>query len=603
MPSRACAPPGSARRRKTFPALFRLWHGREPEEGDWPKPSRAGHGGYGWQAPELALLASLVGRLSKPEIAQVLTERLRRLTGDSEACRSLHAVQVAIGRIGLQAGDVVGGITVAKAGAEIGSLAMVHQAIRKGELRASRVGRLWVIPHDAWAAWKKGRTFPPDGYVSLASLKQPLAIRSDKLSEYARLGYVPTAQRCNPFGTGLHSTQFGTWYLAPDVAAQLIADRQAGRPMPWHGKPLAENLRVTWRLWQTRKHPAACATCASIWGEAGAPRSFDVYAERYPPLAHGAKRHLTRPWSAGLTLAEVAAKAGRRQHQVGQAIANGTLIATGQGTARFVSKTDATRWISRGCPSGASHRSWISLATAAKRFLFSERQLGALIAEGKLRSKTGTEGAMRGIVTVSATQCAKVRETIGFTEAEAARRAGVSVGDFRAALTGVHWRGTGAIPLVTVQAVIKRLKARPGHTIAEVVALLGRDMTWIEARIADGTVRPLLRRWNKDERYLSIPMIERLRVAAKTAPKAAPVESLGLRLSAAAREAGVTTSTLQTWAEAGDVPRLSSPTGWRYPPDAIRARARLYWQRHRQHRAQPPAWFREEERKADERHG
>ena len=66
-------PARRARRRKNFVALFQLWHGREPEEGDWPTPRKVRCGEYEWQAPELALLASLVGRLGKAEIAQALT--------------------------------------------------------------------------------------------------------------------------------------------------------------------------------------------------------------------------------------------------------------------------------------------------------------------------------------------------------------------------------------------------------------------------------------------------------------------------------------------------------------------------------------------------
>ena len=46
------------------------------------------------------------------------------------------SLQVAINRIGMQARDVVGGITTADAGKEIGSLAMVNQAIHKGDIRA-----------------------------------------------------------------------------------------------------------------------------------------------------------------------------------------------------------------------------------------------------------------------------------------------------------------------------------------------------------------------------------------------------------------------------------------------------------------------------------
>ena len=352
----ACAKRG---RRKTFVELFQLWYGREPTDDDWPPPRAVRPGEYEWQAPELALVASLVGRLGKTEIAQVLTERLRRLTGDPAASRSINSVQNTIGRIGMQSKDVVGGITTAAAGQEIGSLAMVHQAVHRGDLRALRVGRRWVIPHDAWTAWKAQRVFPPAGYVALATLKQPLSIRSDKLSEYARMGYVPTALRCNPYGAGLPSTQFGTWYLDPDVAKALIADRHAGRPMPWHGKPLADNLRATHRLWQQRKHPASCKICFEIWGANGSPQSFEDYAARYPALAFGAKKHLTLHWTPGLTVVTIARKANCTASLVRSAIANGLLGAQEQGGGIRVTQTDVARWISRGCPVGDSERSWI----------------------------------------------------------------------------------------------------------------------------------------------------------------------------------------------------------------------------------------------------
>ena len=581
-------------RRKTFPELFRLWHGREAADDEWPVPAKAGHGSYEWQGPELALLASLVGRIGKPEIAQVLTERLRRVTGDAAATRNPTSVQMAIGRIGMQTKDVVGGITVAKAGREIGSLPVVHQAIRKGDIRARRVGRAWVIPHEAWKAWKAKRVFPPAGYVPLTTLKQPLAIRSDKLSEFARMGYVPTAVRCNPYGTGLPSTQFGTWYIDPKVAEQLVADRHAGRPMPWHGKAIADNLRVTYRLWQQRKHPPGCKTCSEIWGPDGAPRSFEEYTERYPALAHGAKRHLTLPWAPGLTVAEVARKAGCAASRVRRAVANGTVNVQRHAGESYITKTDATRWITRGCPAGDDARSWISVATASKRYLFSARELNAFIAAGRLNAKTGTDGAMRGVVYVSWQQCAKLREEIGFTEKEAARRAGVTVADLRQALAGVNWRGTGAIPLVTVQAVIKRLQSRPGLTIEEAAEAVGRDGAWVRARIMDGTVRVLRRRWDQGRPYLSEPMVRRLRDAAASAP---PSESPGadaLRLSEAAREAGVTTGTILKWANNGELHRFQARSGWRYPREAVRDRARPYWQRIRFHRATPPEWLRAE---------
>jgi hypothetical protein len=587
----ACSKNGRGR---SFVELFQLWHGREPGLDEWPPPRKSGHGQYEWQGPELALLAGLVGQLGATEIAQTLTERLRRTTGDPTASRNPTSVQLAINRIGMQSKDVVGGITTAAAALEIGSLPIVHQAIHKGDIRPLRVGRRWVIPHDAWAAWKAKRVFPPVGFVPLSTLKQPLSIRSDKLSEFARMGYVPTTIRCNPYGAGLPSTQFGTWYIDPEVARQLVADRHAGRPMPWHGKALAENLRTTYRLWQQRRHPADCKTCADIWGEKGAPQSFEDYACRYPPLAHGAKRHLTLQWTPGLTVAETSRKAGCSIAHVRRAIAGGTLNTRKQDHDVYITKTDATRWISRGCPVGETQRSWISIATARKRYLFTQQELNAFIAQGKLKKKTGTQGAMRGIVYVPQQQCASLREQIGFTPQEAARRTGVTVTEFRKALAGVNWRDSEGIPLVTVQAVIKRLQSRPGYTIEEAAKTLGRDVAWIEGRINDGTVRLLRRRWDADRLYLSEPMMRRLRDAAANPEQPSPLGKDWLRLSEAAMEAGVTAATIMKWASDAELERIHGRTGWRYPRNAVRARARAYWQNIRFHRATPPQWLQAE---------
>ena len=361
--------------------------------------------------------------------------------------------------------------------------------------------------------------------------------------------------------------------------------------MPWHGKPLSDNLQVTYRLWQQRKHPAICKTCSEIWGQGGAPDRFEDYAVRYPPLAHGAKRHLTRPWNPGLTVAEVARKAGCSVGHVNRAIANGTLPASKQCRANFVTKTDATRWVSRGSPAGDTQKSWVSLRTARERYLFTDRDLNAFIASGALKTKLGTQGAMRGIVYVSKAQCAKLREEIGFSEQEAARRVGVTVPQLRNALQGVNWRGTGAIPLATIQAVTKRLQSNPGYTIEEAAAAVGQTAVWVEDRIRDGTVR-LLRAKHQDNRlYLSEPMIKRLREAS-TRPVSRPAHQSGwLRLGEAALEAGVTTATIIKWAERRELERHAGSNGWRYPREGVRARARAYWRTCRFHRAAVPEWL------------
>lgn len=327
---------------KDFGELFILWNGRPAADEEWPAPHpiREGDNVYAWQTPEIALLARLVGTLGPEEIARTLTTRLVRLTGNKKAVRTHAAVLLQINRIGLTTSDMVGGITTREAGRQIGSVTVVHQAIRAKELAVERVGRHLKIPHAAWKAWKELRNFPPQGYVQLSTLKAPLSILSDKLSEFARAGYIPTAIRCNPCGAGAGSSKFGTWYVSPETAEQLLSDRRAGRPMPWHAKPNTDNLKVTYKLWCQRKHPEQCATCAEIWGEGGAPEDFDDYENRYPPLAHGAKRHLTRKWDPGMTLQELAADAGVPVQLAEKAVANGMLNVTMQGSVQYVSKTE-----------------------------------------------------------------------------------------------------------------------------------------------------------------------------------------------------------------------------------------------------------------------
>lgn len=593
--SRACS---RLARPLRFVELFTRWNGRAPAEADWPIPVKAGRGEYGWQLPEITLLAKLTGQMGVAQIAQVLTDRLRALTGDARATRSRNSVQVQINKLGMQAGDVLGGITAAAAGREIGSYAIVHQAITQGDLASRRVGRLLVIPHESWAAWKQRRSAPPAGYVQLSTLRQALGIRSDKLPEFARMGYVPSAVLCQPYGNGVKNGSRGSWWISPEVASQLLADRRAGRPMPWHGKPLMDNLKATWRLWQQRKHPAKCETCAEIWGEQGAPDTFEDYVRRYPPLAHGAKRHLTMPWSPGLTLQEVARKAGCSLSKVRLAVANGMLQTSTHQRRQYASRTEATRWIARHCPSGESSRSWLALATAARMYLFTERDLHAMIASGQLLSKLGSAGAMRGITYVPRQQVALAREKIGFTEKEAAARLGITVPRLQRLLEGVAWRAAPLIPLVTVQAVRKRLESREGWDVKEAAAELGTTIEWVQQRIDDGTVRISRAKWDQRRRYLSAPMMQRLRQALRT-PHEAATSVDGLGLSPAAALAGVSTGTIIKWAEQGLVQRSHSPAGWRYEDASLRTQARRYWENVRYKRARAPAWITNERRGAN----
>lgn len=577
---------------KAFAELFSLWHGRAPTEQDWPAPVRHYNGCYEWQAPELALLASLVGRLDFEQLAHALSARLRQRTGDPKAARSPQAVQQRVNAIGLQSTDVLGGITVAQAGREVGSTTMVYQAIQGKKLRARRLGRLWVIPREEWAKWKATRTFPPQGFVQLSTLRAALGVRSDKLSEFARQNYVPSAIRCNPFGGDRRSTQFGTWWVAPAVAKRLLRDRAAGRLMPWHGKPNPDNLRSTFRLWQTRKHPSACAACAQIWGKRGAPRSFEEYVLRYPALAHGAKRHLTRPWAPGMTLDQVAAVAKRTRHLVRLALANGVLNGQRVGGRTYVSRTEATRWIARKCPSGESGRSWISLATACKQYLFTRGELRRFIKRGLVKSKIGCDGATRGVEYVSRNQCGRLRERSGFTETEAARRAGVSVQRLRELLKCVAWREASGIPLKTLQAIIKRLRARHGYTIEEVARRLRTSVAWIRARCRDGTIKVSRAKWDRRRINISAQMIARLEKAQRMPRRQRAARTADwLGLQGAAREAGVCTATIQHWAKAGELRRRRFGQWWRYHRAELRQRARVYWRRVRFHRAVAPEWI------------
>ena len=578
--------------KKDFIKLFTLWHGRPPADDDFPVPRKLGmHGTYEWQAPEISLLASLVGRLGVGEITLALTNRLRERTGDVNAARTRIAVQVRINNIGMQSTDVLGGITTRQASREIGSLAIINQAISKKQLTAMRVGRLWVIPHKAWAQWKVKRVFPPKGAVQLSTLREALSIRSDKLSEFARMGLIPTAIRCNPYGSKGRSTQYGTWFVDQKVAVKLLADRRAGRPMPWHGKPNADNLRATFKLLEKRKHPSSCKTCAEIWGKKGAPKSFEDYTLRYPPLELGAKKHLTREFNPGLTIPQLAAQAHRSSYHVRRAIRNGMLQATREGERQHVSRTDATRWIARKCPTGEGEQSWISIQTAKEKYFFTNTQLREFIANKKLISKTGQTSTGQAVLCVSRHQCGQLREKIGFTEAQAARRAGVTIARLRQLLNGAEWRMGAGIPLATVQTVIKRLESRAGYTIEEAAEKLGTTVQWVHERKQDGTIRVIQAKWDRRRVYITEPMFQRLVEALKTPVKRQTFNADWLPLSDAAAQAGVSTTTLIGWAVDGDLERRKSSTGWRYHREAVRAQARKYWKTVRFHRATPPDWL------------
>lgn len=585
----ACVRGGPVR---SFSELFALWHGRPPEDADWPLPVRGPAGSYEWQVPELALLATQVGQVGVRELAMLLSERLRALTGDAQACRTPSAIQSRIALLGLQTRDVVGGLTVAEAGRELGSRTIVQEAVRHGHLKTRRVGSVLVIPRAEWETWKSRRTAPPEAYVRLATLKPIICPGTDKLAEYANMGYVPTAVRCFPMQGGVPSSSRGTWFISPEVAEQLLADRRAGRPLPWYGKPTSSNLKQTFRLLQERMHPASCPECRKIWGQAGAPTTYEDYARRYPPLDHGAKRHLTRPWTPGLSVAEAARHCSTTAAMVRRAIDNGVLAAQLVDGRPYVTRMDATRWRARRCPSGEGAKSWIALDSAERCYLFTRKELKALIAAKRLRSKVGTDGSMRGKVYVLRQQCSEIRAHQGFELPDAARRAGVSVARLRELLAGAHWRRDGErVPLETLKTVIKRVQATTGLSIAEAAAELGVEDAWVSARVEDGTIRLTVDKWGSQEPRVTPPMMQRLR-GALGKPEAQALEPQGwYGMGEAAADAGVSAATLVKWAEAGEVERRQVNGRWRYRRESLRARAERYWATCRFKRAPRPAWL------------
>lgn len=589
---------GATKRRAkglAFPELFALRHGRPPEDGDWPKPRQYGDGRYEWQGHDVAMLASLVGQMSTKDIAKILTARLRKQTGDRRARRNREAVQIKMNQIGLQSTDLVGGITVQDAAKELGagSAHPIYLAIENKELKARKVGRLLCIPHEEWARWKSTRVLAPKGYVPLAKYKGPLGIKSDKLSEFARRGDVPTAVRCNPAGTGHGSSKFGTWYVDPKVGRKLVADRRAGRPMPWHNRPDEGNLRITFKLWSERKHPASCETCKLIWGRKGAPKTWEEYVERYPPLEHGAKRHLTRKWTPGLTIAEVVRQSTCSRGHVERAIQNGMLESVEVDGSIYVTRTATTRWIARRCPTGEGIQSWVCLDTAQSVYLFTRAELNKLIREKRLKTRIETVGQQRGQVMVSKHQLRLLRERTGFTHAQAARQLRITKARLVELLDGAQWRAKGdKLPLEVVQTLFKRIKSKNGSTIEEAAKQVRKSASWVRARIKDGTVKLVRAHWDRRRTYLSDAMIQRLRKAAKTPMVRRKVLGAGWMLvGIAAVDAGVSIATLARWGDCGFVERRKSDKGWRYRRRSLRAQARRYWKTQRNHRAVPPAWM------------
>src|SRR3546814_4691734 len=117
---------------------------------------------------------------------------------------------------------------------------------------------------------------------------------------------------------------------------------------------------------------------------------------------------------------------------------------------QYVSRTDATLWLSRKCPTGENVKSWIALQTAANLYLFTVSELEDYIADKTLQSKIGAHGDSRGTLYVSKHQCGQLRQRIGFKPEEAARRVGVTVERCEKLLDGEDWCTAKTTPHATV---------------------------------------------------------------------------------------------------------------------------------------------------------
>jgi hypothetical protein len=108
---------------KGFAELFILWHGRQPHDDEWPAPEKSYGMGYEWHGPELTLLDSLVGQFGNEDIAKILTKRLRKITRDPSAERTLISIRLRVAIIGAQhKKDALAreGYTIKEAAAKVG---------------------------------------------------------------------------------------------------------------------------------------------------------------------------------------------------------------------------------------------------------------------------------------------------------------------------------------------------------------------------------------------------------------------------------------------------------------------------------------------------
>ena len=561
-----------------------------------------GHRSYEWLGPELALLASLTGQMPTKQIAALLTKRLRAVTGDRKAVRNLNAINTKRQVIGVLTSDLLGGITVPEAGREVKSLALVYQAIDKGTLTPRHVGHRLVIPLDQWEAWKTSRVFPPSGFVRLASIRVKLGIKNDALSTYARDGLIPTAMRCNPYGTRQHSTQYGTWYIDGKLARKLVADRRAGRPLPWHGAPNTWNLQATWKRLEQRRHPGTCHACREIWGPQGAPREFEDYTVRYPALTFAQKRHLTVPYVDGVLLVDAARQANVSVETVKRAVRDGTVKQSGAGRPMRVTSASLQSWIRRGAATGGRANTWIALKTAKRLYGFTLAELRRHVASGEIEFRIGTAGPQAGLEMVHKRQCATLRERLGYTVSQAARRAGISTAKAITILNSTGWTPGGSVDPKVLAARTTGRANLANYSYAQAAKALRRPVSWIKVQIRTGVVRPIRDINDRRRICLTESMVRRLAAARKPRRRVAPqLNSEWVPSGTACEIAGVSQGTLSKWCEEGGIAVRASAQQRRFHIRSVKRRARRYWRGQVRGRAQPPGWLLDERPAIDDR--
>lgn len=575
--------------RRPFAELFTLYRGRPPLEEDWPKPRKQATG-YEWLPPELAELARLVGLLPAADIAKVLTERLRRITGDPTAERAEHTVNVRVHKLGLLQSDVLGGLTILEAAKRAGvTKTLIYQELRRGTLRSFRVGDRHVIPVAVLDAWKGQRLpEPPKGWVKLWDIERSLGLkeRSSRLSWYAKNGLVPGALFCAGH----------RWWISPEGARELVRRARAGEPLPWHGKYTHPSVtKRSFDLWQRRRH-RDCAECTAIWQRVGgAPRTFEKFYPRWTRIPESMKRHVTSP--DGLSAARAAEYLGIDKHTICRAIAASELSGRREGPRWVIRRADLDAWVQR--PDVLSHhgdQEPLTFKHAAARYQFTEAFLRQLAADGLLvvaPRKDGRPG-------VRPWQIASLRARLGdLTLSQAAAAAGVSPQTFVRDARARGWRDGQPFTQEWVDRVRARQDAPWQLTLAEAAQRLGRTVAWVRHAIDVGVLKAL-KGVDRRQRVVGRKLVEQL--LRNGIPELPPTRGRGrpvewLQGFQACELAGVTIATIKRWAAIRAIRSRTwrpsdGPYGVRYHKGSVEKRARHYWlHENKFKRATPPAWL------------